>query len=208
MVKYLKLNLKEQKMKLDFNKTYNNVSFKGWSKRCVDSSDKEAFIKEIKHNNPKIIIVSSSMDAIADGSGFLVEVIGMFADINDNFNYEFIDEFFEKEYFKVCKLLGDKSLTYWEDIHYENNSMYLDEIEESYNHLKTEEDERDLYFENLVDAFDSLHTFDVSSSEVDGLSSRSIDNLIEYNNIIETFKNKFNEIKDEMCDRLEIYKED
>lgn len=131
-------------------------------------------------------------------------------DSNNNYNieYDFIDDFFKDEYFKVCKLLGDKSLTYWEDIHYENNSMYLDEIEESYNHLKTEEDERDLYFENLVDAFDSLHTFDVSSSEVEGLSSRSIENLVEYNNIIQTFKNKFNEVKDEMCDRLEIYKKD
>ena len=129
-------------------------------------------------------------------------------DSNDKFEYDFIDDFFKDEYFKLCKLLGDKSLTYWEDIHYENNSMYLDEIEESYNRLKTEEDERDLYFENLVDAFESLRTFDVSSSEVDGLSSRSIDNLIEYNNIIETFKQKFNEVKDEMCDRLEIYKED
>ena len=81
-------------MKLDFNKTYNNVKFNGWSKRCFDYSDKEAFIKEIKHNNPEIIIVSSSMDAIADENVFLVEVIGMFADIDDNFNYEFIDEFF------------------------------------------------------------------------------------------------------------------
>ena len=121
--------------------------------------------------------------------------------------YDFIDDFFKDEYFKLCKLLGDKSLTYWEDIHYENNSMYLDEIEESYNRLKTEEDERDLYFENLVDAFDSLHIFDVSSSEVDGLSSRSIDNLIEYNSIIQTFKVKFYSIQDEMRDRLEIYKE-
>ena len=195
-------------MQLEFNKTYNNVKFQKWEKFfscdfCIDE-----FIADIKHENPEIIIVSDKRERCGDG--YYATIIGMFAsnDSNDKFEYDFIDNFFEDEYFKVCKLLGDKSLTYWEDIHYENNSMYLDEIEESYNHLKTEEDERDLYFENLVDAFDSLHTFDVSSSEVDGLSSKSIDNLIEYNNIIETFKQKFNEVKDEMCDRLEIYKED
>ena len=119
------------------------------------------------------------------------------------FEYKFIDEFFEKEYFKIDQLLGDKSLRYWEDLHYEINSPLLDEIESSYNHLKTEEDERDLAFENLVDSFDNLKTFDVSSEEVDGLSSKSINCLIEYNNIIESFKQKFNEIKDEMCNKCQ-----
>ena len=117
----------------------------------------------------------------------------------DVFEYKFIDEFFEKEYFKLDELLSSRALTYWYDVHYEINSPLLDEIESSYNHLKTEEDERDLAFENLVDSFDNLKTFDVSSEEVDGLSSKSINCLIEYNNIIESFKNKFNEIKDEMC---------
>ena len=118
---------------------------------------------------------------------------------NDKFEYEFIDEFFKDEYFKLDQLLDSRALTYWLDLHYDHNSLLLDEIESSYKHLKTEEDERDLCFENLVDSFDSLRILDIKSSDVEGLSSKSIDNLLEYNDIIESFKNKFNEIKDELA---------
>ena len=195
-------------MKLDFNKTYNNVKFKGWSKRCFDVSDKEAFIKEIKHNNPGIIIVSSSMDTIADENAFLVEVIGMFADIDDNFNYEFIEEFFEKEYFKLDRLLSDKALSYWYDLHCENNSIDLDSIETIYKNLNSENcDYKDEEFENLVDIFDNLITFDIDSSDTEGLSFKSIECLVKYNNIIENFKNKFNEVKDELAIKVGITKE-
>ena len=195
-------------MKIDFNKTYNNVKFKGWSKRCFDDSDKEEFIKEIKHNNPGIIIVSSSMDTIADENVFLVEVIGMFADIDDNFNYEFIEEFFEKEYFKLDRLLSDKALSYWYDLHCENNSIDLDSIETIYKNLNSENcDYKDEEFENLVDIFDNLITFDIDSSDTEGLSSKSIECLVKYNNIIENFKNKFNEVKDELAIKVGITKE-
>ena len=195
-------------MKLDFNRTYNNVRFKGWSKRCFDVSDKEAFIKEIKHNNPGIIIVSSSMDTIADENAFLVEVIGMFADINDNFNYEFIEEFFEKEYFKLDRLLSDKALSYWYDLHCENNSIDLDSIETIYKNLNSENcDYKDEEFENLVDIFDNLITFHIDCSDTEGLSSTSIECLVKYTNIIENFKNKFNEVKDELAIKVGITKE-
>ena len=128
-------------------------------------------------------------------------------DSNNNYNidYEFIDEFFEKEYFKLIILLSNnKALTYWEDSHYENNLPLLEEIESSYDRLQTEEDERDLCFKNLVDSFKSLQTFDMSSPEVDGLNSRSKDCLIKYNYIIESFRNKFNEIKDELAKKVGI----
>ena len=123
---------------------------------------------------------------------------------NDKFEYEFIDEFFKDEYFKLDELLSSRVLTYWLDLHYDHNSSLLDEIESSYKHLKTEEDERDLCFENLVDAFDSLKILDIKSSDVEGLSSKSIDNLLEYNDIIESFKNKFNEIKDELAVKVGV----
>ena len=118
--------------------------------------------------------------------------------------YRFIDEFFKDEYFKLDQLLDSRALTYWLDLHYDHNSSLLDEIESSYNHLKTEEDERDLCFENLVDAFDSLRILDIKSSDVEGLSSKSIDNLLEYNDIIESFKNKFNEKKDELAVKVGV----
>ena len=118
--------------------------------------------------------------------------------------YRFIDEFFKDEYFKLDQLLDSRALTYWLDLHYDHNSSLLDEIESSHDHLKTEEDERDLCFENLVDAFDSLRILDIKSSDVEGLSSKSIDNLLEYNDIIESFKNKFNEIKDELAVKVGV----
>ena len=131
-------------------------------------------------------------------------------DSNNNYNidYSFINNFFEDEYFKIIiKLFDNKALTYWTDLHYERNNSLLDEIVASYNHLREEEDERDLCFENLVEAFDNLELFDLSLSEVEGLSSKSIDTLIEYNNSIESLKNKFNEIKDELATKIEITKE-
>ena len=123
---------------------------------------------------------------------------------NNKFEYKFIDDFFKDEYFKLDQLLDSRALTYWLDLHYDHNSSLLDEIESSYKHLKTEEDERDLCFENLVDAFDSLRILDIKSSDVEDLSSKSIDNLLEYNDIIETFKNKFSEIKDELATKIGI----
>ena len=123
---------------------------------------------------------------------------------DDKFEYKFIDDFFKDEYFKLDQLLDSRALTYWYDIHSENNSSLLDEIESSYNHLRAEEDERDLCFENLVDAFESLRILDIKSSDVEELSSKSIDNLLEYNDIIENFKNKFNEIKDELAVKVGI----
>ena len=123
---------------------------------------------------------------------------------NDKFEYEFIDEFFKDEYFKLDQLLDSRALTYWLDLHYDHNSSLLDEIESSYKHLKIEEDERDLCFENLVDSFESLKILDIKSSDVEDLSSKSIANLTEYNSIIESFKNKFNEIKDELATKVGI----
>ena len=123
---------------------------------------------------------------------------------NNKFEYKFIDEFFKDEYFRLDQLLDSRALTYWLDFHYDHNSLLLDEIESSYEHLKTEEDERDLCFENLVDSFESLRILDIKSSDVEDLSSKSIDNLLEYNDIIESFKNKFSEIKDELAIKIGI----
>ena len=113
--------------------------------------------------------------------------------------YEFIDDFFKDEYFKLVDLLDYRALTYWGLRHYDHNSLFLEDIEISYDHLKTKEYERDLYFEDLVNAFESLEILDIKSSDVEGLSSKSIDNILEYNDIIETFKKKFSEIKDELA---------
>ena len=123
-------------------------------------------------------------------------------DSNNNYkiDYSFFDNFFEDEYFELlCNLLDNKALTYWTDLHYDHNSLLLDEIVASYNYLREEEYDRDLCFENLVEAFVNLELFDLSSSEIEGLSSKSRDTLIEYNNAIENLRNNFNEIKDELA---------
>ena len=123
---------------------------------------------------------------------------------NNKFEYKFIDDFFKDEYFKLDQLLDSRALTYWGLRHYDHNSLFLEDIEVSYDHLKTKEYERDLYFEDLVNAFESLEILDIKSSDVEGLSSKSIDNLLEYNDIIESFKNKFNEIKDELAVKVGV----
>ena len=123
-----------------------------------------------------------------------------------NIEYKFIDDFFKDKHLKLVDLLDYRALTYWGLKHYDNNSSLLDEIESSYEHLRTEEDEREECFENLVEAFESLEILDIKSSDVEGLSSKSIDNLLEYNDIIESFKSKFNEIKDELALKVGITK--
>ena len=127
---------------------------------------------------------------------------------NDKFEYEFIDEFFKDEYFKLDELLDNRALTYWSDIHHNSNSLTLDDIRIICSYLRFEEDDRDLYFEDLVNAFDHLYIFDLSASEIEGLSSISIECLVEYNDIIENFKQKFFSIKDALATRLEIIKEE
>ena len=199
--------MKGNKMKLNFKNTYNNVKFFKNGRTCYNVMDKEKFVEKVKADNPNAIIVAvyEECDDYDDRfGGYNVTVISMTADNDNNIDYEFIDEFFEKEYFELVQLLGDKSLSYWEDEHYDHNSLLLHEIESSYDRLRTEEDERDLCFENLVDAFENLRTFEVSAPGVDGLSSKSIECLIEYNNIIESFKNKFNGIKDELAKKVGI----
>ena len=125
---------------------------------------------------------------------------------NDKFEYEFIDEFFKDEYFKLDQLLDNRALTYWSDIHHNSNSLTLDDIRIAYSYLRFEEDDRDLYFEDLVNAFDHLYIFDLSSSEIEGLSSKSIANLTEYNSIIVSFIDEFHEIKPELAIEIGITK--
>ena len=111
-------------MKLDFNKTYNNVRFKGWSKRCVDSSDKEAFIKEIKHNNPGIIIVSSNMDDISDLPEFCMNsYCPLYRDLDENeqkyyyVNEDAYDDYLREKQGKKSKLdeIVDESMKFIDD---------------------------------------------------------------------------------------------
>ena len=67
--------------------------------------------------------------------------------------------------------------------------------------------DKDELVENLADIFYNLRTFNVNSSDTEGLSSKSIENLVEYNNIIENFKQKFYSIKDELFKKVGITKE-
>ena len=125
---------------------------------------------------------------------------------NDKFECKLIDDFFKDEYFKLDELLDGRALTYWSDIHHNSNSLTLDDIRIAYGYLRFEEDDRDLYFGDLVNALEHLYIFDLSASEIEGLSSKSIDNLLEYNSIIVSFIDRFNEIKDELVTKLGITK--
>ena len=124
----------------------------------------------------------------------------------DKFECKLIEDFFKDEYLKLDELLDNRALTYWSDIHHKSNSLTLDDIRIICDYLRFEKEERDLYFEDLVNAFNRLYIFDLSSSEIEGLSSKSIANLTEYNSIIESFIDEFNEIKDELAIEIGITK--
>ena len=72
-------------MKLEFNKTYNNVKFQKWKKFFSCDSWIDEFIDDIKNENPEIIIVSDERKRFGDGH--YATIIGMFAsnDSNDKF---------------------------------------------------------------------------------------------------------------------------
>ena len=125
---------------------------------------------------------------------------------DDKFECKFIEDFFKDEYLQLAELLDNRALVYWSDIHHKSNSLTLDDIRIICGYLRFEKEERDLYFEDLVNAFNRLYIFDLSSSEIEGLSSRSIANLTEYNNIIVSFIDKFHSVKDELVTELGITK--
>ena len=126
--------------------------------------------------------------------------------IEYKFECKLIEDFFKDEYLKLDELLDNRALTYWSDIHHKSNSLTLDDIRIICGYLRFEKEERDLYFEDLVNAFNRLYIFDLSSPEIEGLSSKSIANLTEYNSIIVSFIDEFNEIKDELAIEIGITK--
>lgn len=198
-------------MKLDFNKIYNYVRFQKWGKFFSFDFDIDKFIADIKNKNPEMIIVSDKRERCGDG--YYATIIGMTTnnniDNNDNFGGQFIDEFFEKEYSELDELLSLKSLKYFYDLHKQHNDVWLLNIRSMYNDFKDEYYEYHAGdFNSLNYKFDILESFNIISSDTDGLSSTSLNRLIKYNYIIQTFKQKFYDIKDEMKNRLETYKKD
>ena len=63
-------------MKLDFDKTYNNVRFQKWEKFFSSESWIDEFIADIKNENPEMIIVSDERKRCGDG--YYATIIGMF----------------------------------------------------------------------------------------------------------------------------------
>ena len=198
-------------MNLDLNKTYNNVVFQRWEKFFSSEADADRFIDEIKNENPEMIIVNISRRSVVIVGCYLT-ITGMFTndtDNNDNFGGQFIDEFFEKEYSELDELLSLKSLKYFYDLHKQHNDVWLLNIRSMYNDFKDEYYEYHAGdFNSLNYKFDILEPFNIISSDTDGLSSTSLNRLIKYNYIIQTFKQKFYDIKDEMRSKLESSKKE
>ena len=69
-------------MKLDFNKTYNNVRFFRWEKYCSNTVQVWNFVDKIIEETPNIIIVSKEVeqDYSSDSNSFLVIITGITAD--------------------------------------------------------------------------------------------------------------------------------
>ena len=188
-------------MKLNFKKTYANVQFHKWSQICLTFEQKEIFIDEIK-NISNVIIVSVNEDHSKQyrtpfDCGFLVEVIGFFSENNDLFGYEFIDNFFEEQYPRLDKLLENiKPLSLeFSEIQCRNNNRFK-KIEEIYPKLNEKN------FESFASEFKALELLDLTLNELDSLSDDHLGKLMRYNKIVSTFKSKFEEIEDEMGEKL------
>ena len=188
-------------MKLNFKKTYANVQFHKWSQICLTFEQKEIFIDEIK-NISNVIIVSVNEDHSKQyrtpfDCGFLVEVIGFFSENNDLFGYEFIDNFFEEQYYRLDKLLENiKPLSLeFSEIQCRNNNRFK-KIEEIYPKLNEKN------FESFASEFKALELLDLTLNELDSLSDDHLGKLMRYNKIVSTFKSKFEEIEDEMGEKL------
>ena len=193
--------MKGNKMKLNFKKTYANVQFHKWSQICLTFEQKEIFIDEIK-NISNVIIVSVNEDHSKQyrtpfDCGFLVEVIGFFSENNDLFGYEFIDNFFEEQYSRLDKLLENiKPLSLeFSEIQCRNNNRFK-KIEEIYPKLNEKN------FESFASEFKALELLDLTLNELDSLSDDHLGKLMRYNKIVSTFKSKFEEIEDEMGEKL------
>ena len=180
-----------------------------FEKQVSSHLEVEKFIDEIKENNPEIFITMSEETYFANSDGtFLVTVTGELADPTDIFRGEFIDKFFEKEYFELKELLSIKPLLWWSNFHKEDNDKFLQEIESIYADLKNVEIEyKDKDFTDLIFYFDTLRLFNISAPETEGLASKSVARLSEYNDIILKFKEKFNQNKDEIERRIKFFKQ-
>ena len=162
---------------------------------------KENFIDEIK-NISNVIIVSVNEDHSKQyrtpfDCGFLVEVIGFVSENNDLFGYEFIDNFFEEQYPRLDKLLENiKPLSLeFSAIQYRNNDRFK-KIEEIYPKLNEKN------FESFANELKALELLDLTLNELDSLSDDQLGKLMRYNKIVSTFKSKFEEIEDEMGEKL------
>ena len=176
-----------------------------FEKQVSSNLEADNFIDEIKENNPELVIsmIVETHYTNSDGT-FKVTVTGELADPDDIFRGKFIDKFFEKEYFKLKKLLSIKPLLWWSESHKRDNDTFLQEIKTIYNNLKNEYKEKD--FTDLIFYFDILTFFDLGDSEIEGLNSKSAERLSKYNNIILRFKEKFNNNKDEIERRIQSAK--
>ena len=188
-------------MKLNFKKTYANVQFHKWSQICLTFEQKENFIDEIKDIS-NVIIVSVNEDHSKEyrtpfDCGFLVEVIGFVSENNDLFEYEFIDNFFEEQYPRLDKLLENiKPLSLeFSEIQCRNNNRFK-KIESIYFKLNEKN------FESFTSEFKALELLDLTLNELDSLSDDHLGKLMRYNKIVSTFKSKFEEIEDEMGEKL------
>ena len=72
-------------MELDFDKTYNNVSFQKWEKFFSFDFDVDGFIADIKDENPEVIIVSDKRERCGDGH--YATIVGMQI-LEEKFNKE------------------------------------------------------------------------------------------------------------------------
>ena len=196
-------------MELDFDKTYNNVSFRKWERFCHNETDKDRFITEIKNENPEVIIVKEEKnhDYQSDGDT-LVTITGVQIIVDILKDYSFIEDFaiHTKEDLGVYLDYGH-ALSFWRNFHRDENVPTIEKIRSLFEVLRDiveEESHREVAFDYLRKKIYELKPLLRSTRDTEMLSQNGIDRLNEYNKTIKKFQDRFKSIERDLAKTLGI----
>ena len=196
-------------MKLEFNKTYNNVRFQKWERFCHNETDKDRFITEIKNENPEVIIVKEEKnhDYQSDGDT-LVTITGVQIIVDILKDYSFIEDFtvHTKRDLDVYVDSGH-ALLFWRNFHRDENVPTIEKIRSLFEVLRDiveEESHKKVAFDYLRKKIYELKPLLRSTRDTEMLSQNGIDRLNEYNKTIKKFQDRFKSIERDLAKTLGI----
>ena len=196
-------------MELDFDKTYSNVRFQKWERFCHNETDKDKFIADIKHENPKVIIVKEEKnhDFCKDGDT-LVTITGVQIIEDILKDYSFIEDFatHTKEDLGAYLDYGH-ALLFWKNFHLDENVPNIEKIGslfEARRDIVEDESLKMIAFDYLRKKIYELKPLLRSTRDTEMLSQNGIGNLNVYNMTIKKFQDRFKSIERDLAKTLGI----